>query len=152
MLFSVTARVFTGAAEAQVNFTSLFVDQHLLSQDEPNQKLLLHGLHVKSATGASSIPEKHHTYATYKKYISPDKSFAVEITQSPILSFQHQQIGFSTSAHIHKPIFLPQSNSPPVDVFAHSHTHTSTADASAVLENYFGKIEVNNNFGGLGSI
>ena len=64
MLLSVSARVFTGASEAQVNFTSLIVDQHLVTHTEVNDHALLHNSVLKGTLGASSIPEKHRTYAT----------------------------------------------------------------------------------------
>ena len=151
MLLSLTARVFTGAQEAQVNFTSLLVDQHVVTDVQVDDALLLQHALLKDAGNASSIPDKHRTYATYKKYVTPDKSFSIEADRSLDSSSQHQLIGYTSTAYIHSPISLPVSNSPPAVVSAHSLTHTTTADASAVLENYFGEIEINNSAGGLSS-
>ena len=150
MLLSVTARVFTGASEAQVNFTSLIVDQNIATHDVHDEHVLLHHATLKNAEDVSSIPDKHRTYATYKKYVTPDKSFAVEITRSYDSSATHERITYVGAAYLHTPIYLPVSNSPPVDVSAHSLTHTSTTDSSVVLENYFGEFEINNSAGGLG--
>ena len=151
MLFAVSARVFTGAPEAQVNFTSLIVDTHVVADDTVDQHALLEHSELKSAESASSIPEKHHTYATYKKYLTPDKSFAVQVAVSRDQRSEHEVIGYLAAAHIHNAIYLPLSNSPPVGVSARSLTHTPTTDTSVVLENYFGEIEIDNSAGGLGS-
>lgn len=152
MLLSVTARVFTGASEAQVNFTSLIVDQHLVTHSVVNDHALLHHTELKSAENASSIPEKHRTYATYKKYLTPEKSFVAQVTHSRDQSSVHEVTSYLSSAHVHSSIFLPLSNSPPVGVSAYALTHTSTTDASVVLENYFGEIAIDNSARGLGSL
>ena len=151
MLISVTARVFTGASEAQVNFTSLIVDQHLAASYEVNNELLLHDVEISSSENASSIPDKHRTFATYKKYVTPDKSFAVTLAQRHEVTNQYLAIGYVAESHIHAPIFLPLANSPPAVVSAHSHTHTTKSGSPVVTENYFGEIAINNSAGGLGS-
>jgi hypothetical protein len=151
MLLSVTARVFTGAQEAQVNFTSLLVDQHLVTSTSSDPDVLLHHSVIKSAENASSIPDKHRTYATYKKYVTPDKSFTPDIVRSWDQGLTHNRINFVGAAYIHNSIYLPHSNSPPAALSTRLLTHTSTADASVVLENYFGEIEIDNSSGGLGS-
>ena len=151
MLLSVTARVFTGASEAQVNFTSLIVDQNLATQEVVDESHLLHEAVIRSSENASSIPDKHRTYATYKKYITPDKSFAVEVTRSYDQSLTYERIGYKSTPHIHSSIFLPLANSPPIDASAQLRTHTSIADSSVVLENSFGEIEIDNSASRLGS-
>jgi len=152
MLLAVSARVFTGASEAQINFTSIIVDQHLAASDEVDHELLLHGAEISNPENASSIPDKHRTFATYKKYVTPDKSFAVSLTQSREVTNQYLAIGYVAESHIHTPIFLPLANSPPAVVSAHSHTHTTTTGSPVVTEKYFGEIAINNSAGGLGSI
>jgi hypothetical protein len=127
MLISLTARVFTGAQEAQVNFTSLIVDQHVVFGTSVHEDVLLHQVQIKSSENASSIPDKHRTFATYKKYVTPDKSFGVTLTQSRETSNQYSVIGYVAESHIHAPIFLPLANSPPAVVSAHSLTHTTSA-------------------------
>ena len=151
MLLSVSARVFTGASEAQVNFTSLIIDQHVVVDTTADENILLHDAQIKSSEDASSIPDKNRTYATYKKYVTPDKSFAVTLSQSREISNQYSVIGYVAESHIHAPIFLPLANSPPAVVSAHSHTHTTTTGSPVVTENYFGEIAINNSAGGLGS-
>jgi hypothetical protein len=138
MLFTVSARVFTGASEAQVNFTSLIVDQHIAQSTKINHESLLHQAVLSSSENASSIPDKHRTYATYKKYVTPDKSFAVTLTQSREVSNQFSALSYVAESHNHAPIFLPLANSPPVVVSARSLTHTTTTGSSVVLEKDFG--------------
>jgi hypothetical protein len=151
MLLSVSARVFTGASEAQVNFTSIIVDQHLAATQEVNHELLLHEAEISSSENASSIPDKHRTYSTYKKYVTPDKYFEVTLTPNREATRQHSAIGYVTESHIHTSIFLPLANSPPAVVSAHSHTHTTTSGSPVVTENNFGEIAINYSAGGLGS-
>jgi hypothetical protein len=139
MLFSVSARVFTGASEAQVNFTSLIVDQHLATDSAVDEHALLHHSVLKSAEGAKSIPEKHRTYATYKKYVTPDKSLSVELANTKRKAVRASEVTYVNVSHIHSSIFLPVANSPPAVVSAHLHTHTTTTDLSVVMENSFGK-------------
>jgi hypothetical protein len=151
MLLSVTARIFTGASEAQVNFTSLIVDQHLATQTTANENNLLHHSVLKSAEGASSLPDKHRTYSTYKKYITPDKSLSIDIYQSKRKADRASPVEFVSLNRIHSSIYLPVANSPPAVVSAHAHTHTTTSGSPVVTENNFGEIAINYSAGGLGS-
>jgi hypothetical protein len=152
MLLSVSARVFTGASEAQVNFTSLIVDQHLVTHTEVIDHALLHQSVFKSAEGATSIPEKHRTYATYKKYVTPDKSLSVELAHTKRKAVRESDVTYRNVSHIHSSIFSPVANSPPAVVSAHSHTHTTTTDLTVDRENILGEITINNSAGGLSSL
>ena len=143
MLLSVSARVFTGASEAQVNFTSLIVDQHLVTHTEVDEHALLHQSVLKSAEGATSIPEKHRTYATYKKYVTPDKSLSVELVSTKRKVVRESDVTYVNLSHIHSSIFLPVANSPPAVVPAHSHTHTTTTDLLVDREKILGEIAIN---------
>jgi hypothetical protein len=151
MLLSVSARVFTGASEAQVNFTSLIVDQHLVTHTEVNDHALLHQSVLKSAEGATSIPEKHRTYATYKKYVTPDKSLSVDLAHTKRKAVRASDVTYVNVSHIHTSIFLPIANSPPAVVSAHSHTHTTTTDLTVDREIILGEIAINHSAGGLSS-
>ena len=147
MLLSVLARVFTGASEAQVNFTSLIVDQHLVTNTAVDEHALLHQSVLKSNEGANSIPEKHRTYATYKKYITPDKSLSVELAHTKRKAVRARDVTYVNVSHIHSSIFLPVANSPPAVVSAHLHTHTTTASSPVVTENILGEITIDNSAG-----
>jgi hypothetical protein len=138
MLLSVSARVFTGASEAQVNFTSLIVDQHLITHNNVSEHNLLHNSVIKSTEGAETIPDKHRTYATYKKYVTPDESISVDLAVTQPEATRASVVRFINLNRVYSSIYLPVSNSPPVAVSAHSHTHTTTTDSSVVTENNFG--------------
>ena len=151
MLFSVSIRIFTGAPEAQVNFTPLIVDHHLATHSVVDEEKLLHQSVMKGTLGASSIPEKYRTYATYKKYVTPDKSLSVELAHSKRKAVRASDVAYINISHIHSSIFLPVANSPPAVVSAHLHTHMTTAVSSVVTENSFGEIAINNSARGLSS-
>ena len=151
MLLSVSARVFTGASEAQVNFTSLIVDQYLVTHTEVNDHALLHQSVLKSAEGATSIPEKRRTYATYKKYVTPDKSLSVDLAHTQRKAVRASDVTYINLSHIHSSIFLPVANSPPAVVSAHLHIHTTRTDLTVDRENILGEITINNSAGGLSS-
>jgi len=152
LLFSVTTRVITGAAEAQVNFTSLVVDHKVKAADSINHELLLHKSVLKNSESASSIPEKHHTYATYKKYLTPDSAFSIELhaierekgSAGPIDFIDRDQPNLST--------LLPVANSPPSLTSNYVHTQLSDASNFGTMENVYGEFEINNSTWGLGRI
>ena len=106
MLLSVSARVFTGASEAQVNFTSLIVDQHLITHNSVSEHNLLHNSVIKSTEGAETIPDKHRTYATYKKYITPDKSLSVDLAVTQRKSVRASAVRFINLNRVHSSIYL----------------------------------------------
>ena len=81
-LLAISLRIFTGAPEAQVSFTSLLVDQKIgHAQDLGQQSGHKHVDSIVSSD-AHTIPEKHRSTATYKKYISPD-NFLVTLVHEP---------------------------------------------------------------------
>ena len=151
MLLSVSVRIFTGAPEAQVNFTSLIVDHNPAGHIAVDEQKLLHQSVIKSTSGASSIPEKHRTYSTYKKYVTPDKSLSVELTHTKRKAVRASDVTYINISHIHSSIFSPVANSPPAVVSAHSQTHTTTTNLTVDRENILGEITINNSAGGLSS-
>ena len=106
---------------------------------------------MKSAEGAETNPEKHRTYATYKKYVTPDESLSVDLAVTQRKAAQASAVRFINLNRVHSSIYLPLSNSPPAVVSARSHTHTTTTDIPVVTENNFGTIAIHYSAGGLGS-
>ena len=151
MLFSVSIRIFTGAPEAQVNFTSLIVDHHPAEHGAVDDQKLLHQSVIKGTLGASSIPEKHRTYSTYKKYVTPDKSLSVELAHTKRKAVRASDVTYVNVSHIYSSIFSPVANSPPEVVSAYLHTHTATTNLLVDRENILGEIAINNSAGGLSS-
>lgn len=153
-LLAVSFRVFTGAPEAQVNFTSIFVDQIATQKHSPDQHEvgeIATNIGVISSD-AKTIPEKHRSTSTYKKYLSPDNFIVTLIHESESVPLTNSAIYFTDNFWDLELTYLPKSHSPPAVVSAHSHTHTTSAVYSVILEKHFGEITINNNIGGLGRL
>lgn len=153
-LLAVSFRVFTGAPEAQVNFTSIFVDQIATQKHSPDQhqmEEIAPNIGVITSD-AKTIPEKHRSTATYKKYLSPDNFIVTLIHESESVLPPNVAISFTASFTGLGLTYSPKSHSPPAVVSAHSHTHTTSAVHSVILEKNFGEIAINNNIGGLGRL
>lgn len=152
LLFSVTARVFTGAAEAQVNFTSLVIDHQVKQSNSINYELLLHKSVLNNSESASSIPEKYHTYATYKKYLTPDSAFSVELTAIEREKISAGPIDFIDRSQPNLSTFLPVANSPPSLTSNDVQKQMSDFSNVGAMENIYGEFEINNSVGGLGRL
>ncbi len=151
-LLAISLRIFTGAPEAQVSFSSLLVDQKIGQAQDLGQLNGHNHVDVFSSSDAHTIPEKHRETATYKKYISPD-NFLVTLfhgTLEPELRNRSQQfVNYFSDV---KSIYRPTSHSPPVVVSAHLPTHTTMAVNSVALEKYFGEIRISNGIGKFGRL
>ena len=144
LLFSVTTRVFTGAAEAQVNFTSLVIDNQFQQTDSVNHEALLHKSVLKNSESASSIPEKHHTYATYKKYLTPDSAFSIELTATDQERISAGPIDFIDRNQPKLSTLLPVANSPPSLTSNDVQMQMSDTSNLGTMENIYGEFEINN--------
>jgi hypothetical protein len=146
-LLAISLRIFTGAPEAQVSFSSLFVDQKIGQAKDLNQSNSHNQFDVIDSSDAHTIPEKHRQTATYKKYLSPDNSITDFYYESEILDAGDVPRSFVNHFNKVKSVFRPTSHSPPAVVSAHLPTHTTTAVNSATLEKYFGEISISNGIG-----
>ena len=152
MLAAVSIRVVTGAAEVQVNFTSIFVEQHKLVDSGVDKELMLRGVVASNPADASSIPDKLKTFATYKKYLTPESGSHLPGNLSQI-PFEAVDIdGILVKSYSQKVVYRPTSHSPPAVVPAHLHTRTTSAVESVNLENYLGEIAINNSTWGIGRL
>ena len=75
VLAAVSLRVLTGAAEVQVNFTSLIVEEYKTLENDADKESMLRGVVASNPADASSIPDNLKTFATYKKYLTPESAF-----------------------------------------------------------------------------
>ena len=152
VLLALSLRVLTGAAEAQVNFTSIVVDEYKSPTKQVNQSALLSGLEASNPSDASSIPEKLRTFATYKKYLTPEN--AIQLPHNPPhVPLLDVDIGAHRShSYLQKVIYQPTSHSPPTVVPSLFITYTTSTIESVNLENYFGEIEIYNSIGGIGRL
>ncbi len=152
VLAAVSLRVLTGAAEAQVNFTSLVIDEYKSPTNQVDQLALLSGLEASNPSDASSIPDKLKTFATYKKYLTPESAIQLP-SNPPYVPLLVADIGAN---HFHsysqKVIYQPTSHSPPTLMPSLLFTYTTSTVESVNLENYFGEIEIYNSIGGIGRL
>jgi len=141
-LLPVSLRIFTGAPEAQVSFSSLLVDQKLDQAQDLGQQNGYKYVDIFASSNAHTIPEKHRQTATYKKYISPDSFIATLIHETENPEVKGAPQGFVDYFSELKNIYRPTSHSPPAVVSAQLPTHTTTAVNSAKLEKHFGEISI----------
>ena len=141
VLAAVSLRVITGAAEVQVNFTSIIIEQYKSVGSEVDKESMLSGVVASNPTDASSIPDNLKTFATYKKYLTPESAFRLPNAPERIPLEGINISGSLVNPFPQKVVFQPTSHSPPVDVPAHLLTHTTNAVEAVKLENNFGKIK-----------
>ena len=141
VLAAVSLRVFTGAAEVQVNFTSIIVEQYKTLENDVDKDSMLRGVVAFNPADASSIPENLKTFATYKKYLTPESGIRLSDNLSQI-PFEVVDIdGILLNSYSQKVVYRPTSHSPPVAVSTYLHTHTTNTVEAVKLENNFGEIK-----------
>ncbi len=146
-LLAISLRIFTGAPEAQVSFSSLLVDQKIGQADDLGQQSEHKHVHIFVSSDAHTIPEKHRETATYKKYVSPDSFITTLARESLKPDACNAPRSFVNHFNKAKSVYRPTSHSPPAVVSAQLSTHTTTAVNSATLEKYFGEISISNSIG-----
>jgi hypothetical protein len=152
VLAAVSLRVVTGAAEVQVNFTSIIIEQYKTADSNVDKESMLRGVVASNPTDASSIPDNLKTFATYKKYLAPESGIQLPGNPSQI-PFEAVDIdGILVKSYSQKVVYRPTSHSPPAVVPAFLHIHTTSAVEAVNLENYFGEIAINNSSGGIGRL
>jgi len=143
-LLAISLRIFTGAPEAQVSFSSLLVDQKIGQAQDLGQQSGHKQVHFFISSDAHTIPEKHRETATYKKYVSPDNFIETLVHKPHAPEVRGRSQDFVDYLGELKRVYRPTSHSPPAVVSAQSPTYTTTAVNSATLERYFGEISINN--------
>jgi hypothetical protein len=152
VLAAVSLRVITGAAEVQVNFTSIIIEQYKTADSNFDKESLLRGVVASNPTDASSIPDNLKTFATYKKYLTPESGLQLPDNPSQIPFEAVDMDGILFYSYSQKVVYRPTSHSPPLVVPAHLPAHTTSAVESVNLENYIGEIAINNSTGGVGRL
>lgn len=111
-LFAVIARVFTGAAEAQVNFGNLLIQKSSISHEITSLETSVTGCQ-ESASNASQIPDSQKNFKSYKKYLPPKDKFVVseENYCAPVSVIE--KIGFTETYRDQSPLIDFRSHSPP---------------------------------------
>jgi hypothetical protein len=141
VLAAVSLRVITGAAEVQVNFTSIIVEQYKTLENDVDKESMLRGVVASNPADASSIPENLKTFATYKKYLTPESGIQISDNPSQIPFEAFDMDGIPLNSYSQKVVFRPTSHSPPLVVSTYLYTHTTNAVEAVNLENNFGEIK-----------
>ena len=147
VLTAVSLRVITGAAEVQVNFISIIVEQHKTLENDVDKEFMLRGVVASNPADASSIPDNLKTFATYKKYLTPESGIQLPLYPPFIPLGAVATGGNLVNSYSQKVFYRPTSHSPTAVVSAHLHTHTTSAVEAVNLENYIGEIAIDNSVG-----
>ena len=151
-LFAVSLRVLTGAPEAQVNFTSLLSEGSIANQNVIFNAPITEHAAIFNSEKADSIPEKHRTYTTYKKYTTPDKSLSLTLdTGEDNQIFQILDTTYSASSYTHDVTDL-RSNSPPKFLNASLNSLTVTTHLNNSWEKKIGTSTIDNGTWGVRSL
>lgn len=119
LLLCLSARLFTGAAEAQVNFMAIVGDSNQsqgLVQEVNQNSLGVFGPTIVDRRDASSIPNRHSEYKLYKKYVIPDNNS--NIRENFVHAINQLVISIQATSYYIKDLTLRSlhSNSPPAPV------------------------------------
>jgi hypothetical protein len=151
-LFAVSLRVLTGAPEAQVNFTSLLSEGSITNQTAIGHAAISDHAAIFNSEKADSIPEKHRTYATYKKYTKPDKSLSLTPDVRQIDESVQSLHTIYLDRNLSRTILDLRSTSPPVVLSVSSHTGAIQTYSNNFRESNIGTSTVDNSVGGLGGL
>ena len=151
-LFAVSLRVLTGAPEAQVNFTSLLSEGSITNQTAIGHAAISDHAAIVNSEKADSIPEKHRTYATYKKYTTPDKSLSLTPEVSQLGESAQRLYTTYLDRNLSRTILDLRSTSPPVVLNVSSHLGAIQTYSNNFRESNFGTSTIDNDTRGLSSL
>lgn len=151
-LIAVSLRVLTGAPEAQVNFTSLLSDNSIANEAVIHYAPINDHAAIFNSEKADSIPEKHRTYATYKKYTTPDKSLSLTPEVSQLGESAQSLYTTYLDRNLSRTILDLRSTSPPVVLSVSSHTGAIQTYSNNFREIKLGTSTIDNGTRGLGSV
>jgi len=152
LLLAVSARVITGAAEAQVSFTSLVSDNAASQQLTLLQISSDTGPQIRSAERANPIPDKQRSTVTYKKYLTPENSYAVLAVATSSFTETSEVISYKKAIYKASPVWVLRANAPPKASLVATPSHTLMTYSFISWESEFGTSTINNGAGGISSI
>ena len=152
LLLAVSVRVFTGAAEAQVSFTTLVSDSGASDQialQKPDQSS---SPEVHHAERANPIPDKQRNTVTYKKYLTPENSTLV-LQKTSQVNFQREELTrYKKVIYSASPVWVLRANAPPKSSFAPTHPSAQKTYSFISWENQIGKSTIYNGTGRISSL
>ena len=149
LLLAVSARVFTGAAEAQVSFTTLISDNGASKQIALHKANQSSSPEVHNAERANPIPDKQRNTVTYKKYLTPENSSLVLQKTIQVDSQRQELIRYKKIIYSASPVWVLRANAPPKSLFALSHSSVRQTYSFISWESKFGKPTIYNGTRGI---
>jgi hypothetical protein len=152
LLLAVSARVFTGAAEAQVSFTSI------VSDISTSQKIALlqsgsdTGPQIRSAERANPIPDKQRSAVTYKKYLTPENSTAALAPTTSRIKKTPELISYQKVIYKASQVWVLRANAPPKASLVATPSHTLKTYSFISWEIKIGTSKIYNGTWGVRSI
>ena len=150
LLLALSARVFTGAAEAQVSFTSLVADAKFYSTI--NDHDLDSGLQISDPEDANPTPEKQRNTATYKKYLTPENAIGATSVESTALIPKDSSVAYKKINNSASPLWVLRAHSPPKNSIALSHSSARQTYSFISWESKNGTSTINNGARGICSL
>ena len=150
LMLAVSARVFTGAAEAQVSFTTLISDSGASEQIAFNQINQSASPEVHNTERANPIPDKQRNTVTYKKYLTPENSSLVLQKTNQVDSQRQELTRYKKIIYSASPVWVLRANAPPKNLSALSHTPAQQTYSSNSWENKFGTSTIYSGTKGIG--
>lgn len=141
-LLAVAARVFTGAAEAQISFTSLVPDAKYFSTATFED--LGSGIEINDPKDARPAPEKQRNTVTYKKYLTPENAIASINVDSTALIPRDSSIAYKKINYSASHLWVLRAHSPPTDSLLITHTSAKHTYSLISWESKFGTSTFNN--------
>jgi hypothetical protein len=152
LLLAVSARVFTGAAEAQVSFSSLISDTTASQKVTLQQSDSDAGPQIRSVERANPIPDKQRNTVTYKKYLTPENSSAVLAPATSNFTETSEVTSYNKVIYKASPVWVLRANAPPKASLVATPSHTLKTYSFISWESEFGTSTINNGAGGIRSI
>lgn len=150
LLLALSARVFTGAAEAQVSFTSLVADAKFYSTVTDHG--LDSGLQISSPEDANPSPEKQRNTVTYKKYLTPENAIGATSVESTALIPRDSSIAYNKINYSASPLWVLRAHSPPISSLVATTSSAKRTYSLISWESKLGTSTIDNSTRGIGSL
>jgi hypothetical protein len=123
LLLALSARVFTGAAEAQVNFSSVVADAKSYSTVTDHN--LYPQMQMNNSEDANPSPEEKRNTVIYKKYLTPENAVVGIKVNSTASMLRDNSIAYQKIDHPASPLWVLRAHSPPTSPVEVTNTSTS---------------------------
>ena len=150
LLLALSARVLTGAAEAQVSFSSLVADANFYST--VTDHYFDSGMKLSDSKDANPSPEEQRNTVTYKKYLTPENAIAAISVNSIASITRDNSIAYKKINYSASPLWVLRAHSPPASAFVNTNTSADQNYSLISWESERGPSTINNDTGGIVSL